>query len=320
MAELDLIAAIRRLLPDPGPDLLRGPGDDAAVVRTSGLSVTSVDTVVEGVHFDLDVVSPADVGHRALAAALSDLAAMGAAAKQAYVALVVPPHLSAQDAEELVEGLASLAGLAGVDVAGGDVTSGGELVISVTVVGSARDEDELAYRSGARPGDLVGVTGRLGGAQAGLLLLRGLAAEIDPSVRRALEERHRRPAALLSLGRDLVRAGVSSMIDVSDGVATDAGHLAAQSAVAIQVDLPSLPLADGFLHVARAVGIDPAVIAASGGDDYELLFTAPPERVRAIEAAGQVTWIGAVTSGQGVTLRDAAGDPVEVTGYEHGRA
>jgi thiamine-monophosphate kinase len=317
VAERDLISAIRRMLPEPGEALLRGPGDDAAVVRVSGLSVTSVDTVVQGVHFDRDFVAPGDIGHRAMAAALSDLAAMGARPEQAYVALVVPGDLSADEAEELVEAMADLAGLAGVDIAGGDVSAGAELVASVTVVGSASEEDELVYRSGAEPGDRVGVTGRLGGAAAGLMLLKGLGAPVDPQIRRALEERHRRPAALLAMGRDLARAGVTSMIDVSDGIAADAGHLAAESGVAIEIELEALPLAAGAANVAEAAGITGPELAATGGDDYELLFTAPEARVRAVEAVGELTWIGSVITGSGLTMRDRSGSPVALEGYEH---
>ena len=177
-----------------------------------------------------------------------------------------------------------------------------------------------SWSTGAARGRAIGsgVTGRLGGAGAGLMLLEGLGAPVDPQVRRALEERHRRPAALLSLGRDLARAGVTSMIDVSDGIATDAAHLAAESGVAIEIDLEALPLAMGAANVAEAAGITGPELAATGGDDYELLFTAPEERVRAVESVGELTWIGSVATGSGLTLRDRSGSPLGLEGYEHG--
>src|SRR5690348_14665261 len=157
----------------------------------------------------------------------------------------------------------ALARRTGTVIAGGDVVSGPALYVSVAVTGWARDPGELAYRSGARPGDLVGVTGELGGAGAGLLALRGGEAGAAPV------ERHRRPEPRLEEGRALAAAGVSAMIDVSDGAATDARHIAESSGVRIEIELPRLPLAQG---------VPDACFAATAGDDYELLFTAPPDR------------------------------------------
>jgi thiamine-monophosphate kinase len=304
MGELAFIARVQALLGPPARGrVLVGSGDDAAVVRADGVAVTSIDTVVEGVHFELSTHSPADVGHKALAAALSDIAAMGAEPGEAYVSLALPAGFGEERALELVEGMRALAERCSTAIVGGDVVGGPALYVSVAVTGWAPSADQLVLRSGARPGDLVGVTGELGGSGAGLALLRrGAAAENE-----ALALRHRRPEPRLAAGRALAAAGASAMIDVSDGVATDARHLADAGRVALELRLDALPL---------AAGATPE-LAATAGEDYELLFTAPPERRAAIEAAAEVTWLGDVRGGTGVTIRAADGAAVLLTGFEH---
>lgn len=321
MAERELIAAIREALGPLPARVLTGPGDDASVVRADAVAVTSIDTVVDGVHFELATHSPGDVGHKALATALSDIAAMGAGPGEAYVSLALPPAFGREAALELVDAMRVLAVRHGVAIAGGDVVSGPVLTASVCVTGWSGAAERLAYRSGARVGDLVGVTGSLGGAGAGLLLLRGAPARhgLSDDERTALIARHRRPEPLLSPGLALAAAGVSAMIDVSDGLATDAGHVAEASGVALELRLADLPLAPG---VAEVVPGEPREFAAAAGDDYELLFTAPPERRSAVEGAAAatgvaVTWLGDVRAGAGAALRDAAGALVELRGYEH---
>jgi thiamine-monophosphate kinase len=322
VAERELIASIERALASRGERVTLGLGDDAAVVRSRPVAVTSLDTVVAGVHFDTDTHSPADVGHKALAAALSDLAAMGAAPGEAYASLALPEEGGVERGLEIVESMDSLAERAAVTIAGGDVVASPLLVVSVTVVGWTDRPGDLVYRGGARPGDLVAVSGALGASGAGLLLLGGLDASLGEAERAALIYRHRRPEPRLELGRALARAGAGAMIDLSDGVATDAGHITERSGVEVTVRLEELPLASGVAEVAQAARRDPYELAATAGEDYELLLTAPPDRREALETAARdagarLAWVGEAGSGSGLRLLAPDGRAVTARGFEH---
>jgi thiamine-monophosphate kinase len=303
--------------------ILRGIGDDAAVVRARALCVTSVDAMIEGVHFRLQEgwATPAEVGHRAMAGALSDLAAMGADPGEAYLVLGLPGSFGEERALELVRAAAALGHETGTVIAGGDVVRAPVLTVSVTAVGWADRAEELVGRDGARPGDLVGVSGRLGGAGGGLALMEGRATPTPAS--RALLERARWPRPRLAEGRALAAAGVHAMIDLSDGIATDAAHIARASGVELRVDLHALPLAEGLRELCAELGEEPWQLAAVAGEDYELCFCAPPDaRAHVQQAVAQlgevdVSWVGEVTEGVARLLLVERGQEVRLEGFEH---
>lgn len=299
-----------------------GIGDDAAVIDGQPVSVVTQDLLVDGVHFRRATSTFADIGHKALAVNFSDLAAMGAVPVAAFIGLGLPVDgaLGADDIDALYAGMEALAGLHGVTIAGGDLTRAPALLLAVTAIGYMPEGVAPCLRSTARPGDVLCVTGTLGGAAAGLSLLDQprLAAGIAEAD--ALRAASRRPTPRVDAGRRLAACGASAMMDCSDGLALDVSRLAAASHVGIEINLRDLPVAAGVARVAAATGHEADLLAATGGDDYELIFTAPDSLVARLRADLNVpvTRIGRVVAGTGVTLRR---DGVIVTaptlGWEH---
>ena len=310
--EFELIASLAGRL-DPADGL--GIGDDAAawMAGPGSLLVATTDMLVEGVHFRLDWTTPRDLGWKALAVSLSDLAAMGATPGRALVSVALLAG-QAPIVEEMYDGLSELSRLTGTKVVGGDtVRSSGPLVVNVALLGEG-EPGRLLRRDGAVPGDLLAVTGVVGASAAGLALL----LEADP-VRLAgldaapLLAAHHRPTPRLAAGRALSALGLRCAIDISDGVASEAWHLARSSGVAITLETDRLPLHDAAVAL---FGREEALrLAVSGGEDYELLFAMPEARLAEVEAAlaeyGGVTVIGRVAGPR-------AGGDVEILGAGRG--
>jgi thiamine-monophosphate kinase len=321
MGEFELLAKVWERLPPLGPRVLLGAGDDAAVTVPGGATATSVDALVEGVHFRRGQIEPAEIGRKALATALSDLAAMGAEPGEAYVVLGAPADLGEAECLELIDGIAALATETGTTLAGGDVSRAPALTLTVTVVGHAATAEQLVRRDGAHPGDALAVTGELGGAAAGLLLLERpeLAGAVPEQTAALLRRRQVAPVPRLEAGRALAAAGATAMIDLSDGLGGDAAHIADRGAVGLRIDAGAVPLAAGVAEVAAAAGRDPLELAVSAGEDYELLVALAPDLLTGVAARiGETTLtrIGDVVSGEGVEIRLSGGGLLTTTGFD----
>jgi len=319
MGEFELLARIRERLPATPAHVLLGSGDDAAVTSTPGATATSVDAVVDGVHFHRSQATLAQIGHKALATALSDLAAMGAAPGEAYVVLGVPSDLDEDDCIDLLDGMLALVETTGTVLAGGDLTRATQLFLAITVVGHAASPDAFVSRAGARPGDALVLTGEVGGAAAGLALLEDPLLERQVPSAASLKARQLEPHPRLGAGRALALAQASAMIDLSDGLTGDAAHIAEQSGVNLRIEGNAVPIATGADTVLAATGEDGLEQALGGGEDYELLAAIPPARLdqarRAVRDAEGIalTTIGEVVAGEGVEIRLPGGGLLKPT-------
>ncbi|MEV5764590.1 thiamine-phosphate kinase [Micromonospora sp. NPDC052213] len=291
-----------------GSTVLLGPGDDAAVVAAPDARVAaSTDVLVEGRHFRRDWSAARDVGHRAAAANLADIAAMGAEPTALLVALCMPPELETGWAEELADGLGAEAAKVGASVVGGDMSASPTLTIAVTALGDLGGRRPVT-RSGARPGDVLALAGRTGYAAAGLTVLsRGFRTP------RLLVEAYRRPEVPYGAGPHAARLGATSMIDVSDGLLADLGHVAKASGVALDVRRDAFEVPRQMRDAAQALGVDPYSWLLTGGDDHALAATFPP----AVALPPDWRPIGRVTAGTGVTVDGAPYDGP--AGWDHFR-
>lgn len=305
VGEFGLIEAIRPIFTQN--DLVEiGPGDDSAVVRsTTGRVLVSTDLLVENRHFRRDWSEAVDVGHKAAAANLSDINAMGGRATSLVVGLGAPGDLPMTWAVDLARGIAEECDLVGASVVGGDVTASDLIVVSLTVLGES--ECAPVRRSGAQPGDVVAVCGRMGWAAAGFHVLgRGFRSP------RAVVEAHRRPEPPYSAGPEAAALGATSMIDVSDGLVGDLGHVARASDVAIDVRSGAFEVAEPMQAVGAALGVDPMQFILTGGDDHALAATFPSD---VLLPAGWLV-VGEVYEGSGVTVD---GSEYGATGHQHFR-
>ncbi len=326
VGEAGLLARIFERLPGGGAGVLVGPGDDAAILAGSGDDAVAFasDAMVEGVHFDLAFMTPADVGWRLTCANLSDLAAMGAEPWAAVISAAAPAAAPVAAMESFFEGAAELAAREGLALVGGDVVaSPGHLFFAMAILGRAPGGKFLT-RGGASPGDFVYVSGELGLAQAGLHVLTG-EGECRPAAASAATARYRRPTPRLELGRVLRELAPSAaVIDTSDSLAESVAHLARASGVGIRVEAASLPVAEAARDVAASRGEDAVAYAVGAGEDFELLFTCSGEKAATLTQAAaakgvKVSRIGLITeAAEGVVLaRDGDAEPLPPAAFAH---
>jgi thiamine-monophosphate kinase len=308
-------------------DVIRGIGDDAAAFRTDGrlVSLVTTDLLVERVHFLRQAISGYDLGYKSLAVNLSDIAAMGGTAREAFVSIGIPEGCELVYLEDIFQGMKDLGRKFAVNILGGDTTrSLSDLIINVAVYGVV-SEDEMLTRDAARPGDVIFSTGCLGDSRAGLHLILEAVSADAPELQTLLAA-HRRPEPQLREGRLLACApGVRAAIDVSDGLSSDLGHIVEESRVGAVVYARELPISENLRFYCRRFEKSPVEYALSGGEDYTLLLTAAADRAADLARAFQTAFgrplyaIGQITDSTGMQLMDDAGNltPIAPTGWDH---
>lgn len=302
-------------------NLLVGAGDDCAVWRGQNVNhLAKVDCQVQGIHFNLDIISWEDLGWKALAVNLSDIAATGGLPSYALVSLGLPPFTEVEDVKALYRGMLKLARLSGTALVGGNISGSPVIFIDVNVIGkTGNTEGKYLSRNTARPGDLIAVTGWLGTAAAGLeMLTRKI--DPDPAIASCLQQAFARPEPRLAEGRLLVTCGVQTGMDISDGLVSDLGHICKASRTGAIIKIASLPIREEVISIFGAKSTE---MALSGGEDYQLLFTAKPDIMEHVIKASSypVTIIGRITdekTGQ-ITLEDRDGRHFlpQKTGWDH---
>lgn len=325
IGEFGLIERIQQLLKAAGSAVILGVGDDAAAMRPSPgtLLLATCDSQVEGRHFRRSNVSAEQLGRRLAAVNLSDIAAMGGRPRWALASLTLPATLEVEFIDGLYAGLIGELARFGAVIAGGNISGGDSLVLDLTLLGEAAPERVLR-RSGAQPGDAILVTGSLGASASGRAALD---ARLDiPGVTAAVAA-HLTPQARVTEGLALAGSGrVTAMLDVSDGLARDLGHLCDASGAGAIIELSLLPVSDSTRAVASALGLDPIVLALSGGEDYELLCTAPvaatPALIQGVhDVTGlPLTRIGTITAaeeGRWLLQADGSRAPLANWGWQH---
>jgi thiamine-monophosphate kinase len=306
--ERALIHQIRQRLPAAPPSLIVAPGDDAAVVvpERGAFQVLTTDALVEGIHFDRRFSSLADIGYKALAVNVSDIAAMGAKPEFGLLSLILPDWITSAALDELLDGLLEMAALARVSIAGGNISrSPGPLIVDVSVTGSVRPR-RILTRGAGKPGDALYVTGAIGAAAAGLAALSqgGSTPAMADCIRK-----HQRPEPRLRIGMLLGRnRAASACMDLSDGLADAVRQIAEASGTGAAIDASLLPVDPGARMWFESQNTDPITAAVTGGDDFELLFAVPRKRggrLRAVKSAGRgvaITKIGELTTSSEVVI------------------
>ncbi len=313
------------------PSTIKGIGDDAAVLNYPKQQIVlTTDMMVEHIHFDLSYTPLKHLGYKAVISNLSDICAMNAIPKQITVSLAISNRFSIEALEELYSGIQLACTNYKVDLVGGDTTSSDKgLIISITAIGSAQ-KDMLVYRSGAQVGDIICVTGDLGSAYLGLQLLEREKQVFlsDPNMRPQLSQhdfvlmRQLKPEARLDV-IDIFRESKllpSSMIDISDGLASELFHICTRSGTGAYIEEDKLPIVQQAELLAFEFGLDPTVCALNGGEDYELLFTIAPTEIDKIKLIPTISILGAITeASQGINLHSKSGriHPLKAQGWQH---
>lgn len=310
---------------------LKGVSDDAAVIDNDGyLTVVSTDMLVEGIHFDLMYFPLKHLGYKSIVVNLSDIYAMNAQPKQVTVCIAISNRFSVEALDELYEGMRLACQHYGVDLVGGDTTSSLKgLVISVTAIGQG-EKDKLTYRSSAKPGDLLCVTGDLGAAYLGLQILEREKQLYlsNPGIQPDLEEQHYvigrflKPEARKDMIEIFEKANLvpTSMIDVSDGISSDLMHICKQSGVGAIVEETGIPIHNDSKMLALKFQLDPLTCALNGGEDFELLFTIDPKDIEKLRVLPDIYIMGEITeAGEGIKIHTSAGKRHDLTaqGWKH---
>lgn len=335
LGEFGLIRRLHRRFGRTGRSVLRGIGDDAAVIRplAGRTLLLTTDLLAEGIHFDLASTALEDVGYKAAVANLSDIAAMGGTPQHMLVAVAIPPSRSSIEIEQLYRGLMRACRLHGVDLVGGDTSASRHgLFLSITLTGTVAAGRALT-RDGARVGDLIYVTGTLGDSLAGLTLLKRVCEKRPDAIggksqryQRYLIDRHQHPIPRIKEGQLLsTHRLATAAIDISDGLSGDLTHICEQSGVGAEIDETSLPLSPACRAYAAACRTDPVRLALTGGEDYELLFTVPPQHRAKLDRLTQrvrfrFTLIGRIRpKGAGIRLKksNGASQRLAITSYQH---
>ncbi|HAP93270.1 MAG TPA: thiamine-phosphate kinase [Desulfotomaculum sp.] len=328
LGETGLIEFLTRNLNTNHAGVIKGVGDDAAVLKVSNKEwlLLTTDMLVEDVHFSLSYVSPAQIGIKAMVASVSDIAAMGGRPVHAVVSLGVPPRLSVEVLEGVYAGLRQAAGEYGVNIVGGDtVKSPGRLIINVALLGSV-EAGQAVYRSGARPGDLIFVTGSLGNSAAGLYLCQNPDINVSLEAAAFLKLAQLEPRARVKVGRLLSKTGkISSMDDISDGLASELHEICRASGAGCRIRTAAVPVDRRMKEAADTIGSDPIDWALYGGEDFELVFTTPPDSAVLIkkdleEKVEKCYLIGEIVpAAEGVKMELPQGYfvPLEAKGYDH---
>jgi thiamine-monophosphate kinase len=329
LSEDELIAAISRLLSGPQPGVVVGIGDDAAVLEpTGGQPVLTTDLLVEGVHFERGTISARDLGAKAITVNVSDVAAMGASPRAALASVALTPDVDASWVMELYGGMRDACSEYALSLVGGDTNRAELLIVSVAVAGEVAPGRAVG-RDGARPGDVVVVTGSLGAAAGGLALSRASAATTADALSRPwgrpLLDALERPVARVGEGQVLARCGATAMMDLSDGLAKDLSRLCGASGVGARVELSAVPVSPALREGASSLEVDALALALGGGEDYELVATLEPgdadvARRELDDRFGvTLTVVGTIIEGEGLVAVDADGraDRLEPRGWDH---